>query len=115
MKLAQITLPLVDNSGIDLFFQHQDLKAQLLERWGGYTEQSVHGGWTEADGSKTFDSSRLYSIAMERGDVIQLRNLVAVLAADCRQTAVMILTPCGDVEFIKPAQNLPLDEPPLAA
>jgi hypothetical protein len=105
MKLATIILPVADNKGDDLFFQHEQLKRGLLSRWGGYTVTQGHGSWLSPRNEIVSEPVRIYHVAMERADVIALRTLAASVAHYARQFSVMIVTPCGDVEFVKPAEK----------
>lgn len=103
MKLAQIVLPKYDNNGRPLFMEHEQLKHDLLKAWGGYTSTEAFGSWLPgADLPPKAEASVVYAIAMERADVTKLRDMAAKLAKQCRQDSVMIVTPCGDVAFIRP-------------
>lgn len=103
MKLAQIILPEADNKGEPLLFQHQKLKSHLLSRWGGFTSTAGSGGWLrERDNTIVAEPVQIYSVAMERADVTHFRELARQVARDAGQECVMIVTPNGDVEFVKP-------------
>jgi hypothetical protein len=102
MKLASITLPIADNAGQSLFYQHEQLKHDLLKLWSGYTCYDVCGAWKASDERIVADASVRYEVAMPLADVTKFRTLAASVAKACRQECVMIVTPCGDVEFVKP-------------
>lgn len=104
MKLAQIILPLRDNNGESLTWQHAQLRHDLREAWGGYTAVDAEGSWAN-EGRIMTEPVIVYHIAMERQDVIRLRELAASVAQAARQECVMIVTPCGDVEFVKPGEK----------
>ena len=102
MKLAALILPIADNKGASLFGEHQWLKHALLQRWGGYTATDARGAWQAPDDTVLSEPSMRYEIAMERADVVDFRAIARDVAKRCRQECVMIVTPCGDVEFVKP-------------
>jgi hypothetical protein len=102
MKLAAIIMPLIGNDGHDLFFVHQALKHDLLKRWGGYTSYETIGGWNGANGMVEGEKAIKYEVAMPLGDIVTLRDIAAGYARTAKQEAVMIVTPCGDVDFVKP-------------
>lgn len=105
MKLAQIILPIVDNAGKELFFEHGRLKHELMANWGGYTQVHGNGAWkSEADGVIA-EPVVVYSIAMPLADVVKFREIARGVAKSARQQCVMIVTPNGDVEFVAPAEN----------
>ena len=106
MKLAALILPICDNDGKSLFGEHQRLKHELLHRWGGYTVTNASGAWRAPDGAVLAEASRRYEVAMERADVVDFRGIARDVAKRARQECVMIITPCGDVEFVKP-ENKP--------
>lgn len=100
MKLARIILPERDNDNGMLTDEHGYLQKTLLERYGGFTQTSGIGGWKH-EGVIMYERVRIYDVAMERADVISLRNLAAEMATRANQHSVMIVTPNGDVEFVK--------------
>lgn len=102
MKLAKIILPMNGNDGQDLWSVHQKLKHGLLDRWGGYTSSIGTGAWLPPGGLVQTESHHRYEVAMERADVCAFRDLAAEIASLAGQHSVMIVTPCGDVEFVKP-------------
>ena len=105
MKIASIILPLLDNDGRDLFMLHQQLKHDLLTRWGGYTSYETIGGWRGATGMIEGEKAIKYEVAMPLGDVVTLREMAARYAFLAGQEAVMIVTPQGEVCFIHPIEN----------
>jgi hypothetical protein len=82
----------------------------LLKLWSGYTCYDVCGAWKASDERIVADASVRYEVAMPLADVTKFRTLAASVAKVCRQECVMIVTPCGDVEFVKPW--LPVDRVP---
>jgi hypothetical protein len=102
MKLAKLILPLLDNEGRDLFMQHQALQHRLLIKFGGFTKTEGAGQWRNAAGKVMTENVIVYDVAMERAAVVEFRLMAQRLAHECRQESVMIVTPCGDVEFIHP-------------
>lgn len=102
MKLARIILPERDNNNESLAWQHQALMDQLTANFGGYTATKGHGGWQHPGGALQRENVWVYDIAMERQDVLKLRAIAQIVAKDARQDCVMIVTPNGDVEFVKP-------------
>jgi len=105
MKLAQLILPLLDNNGESLFYQHEQLKHDLLKAWGGYTVQDGAGCWKNVVGKIMAEQVRVYSIAMSITDAQKLRLLALELAAAARQESVMIILPDGTVEFVQPMKE----------
>lgn len=102
MKLAQIILP----ETAYLHPAHIWLTNQLVTRWKGYTATPRNTGyWEDDDGNGHYEEVTIYMVAMERADVIQLREVAAEVARLGDQTCVMIVTPNGDVEFIKPKEQ----------
>jgi hypothetical protein len=102
MKLAKIILPERDNNNETLVWQHQALKDQLIANFGGYTATKGHGGWDAGRGRVAVEPVWVYDVAMERAATPTLRSIAQTLAADAKQDCVMIVTPNGDVEFVKP-------------
>lgn len=111
MKLAAIILPLIGNNGADLFLEHQFLKHELLAKWHGYTSYETIGGWAGKNGMVEGEKAIKYEVAMPLADVPKLRGLAQFVAYKAQQECVMIVTPNGDVDFVKPG----LDEPAAAA
>lgn len=102
MKLAKIILPLMDNEGKDLLEEHQHLKHALLVRYGGFTCITSQGSWKAPNGVFVSEVVQVYEVAMERAAVTEFRLLAIDYCRLCRQETVMIVTPCGDVEFVHP-------------
>ena len=111
MKLASIILPIADNEGEALFYEHEQLKHDLLKRWHGFTAVDVRGAWQGPDDQVMADASVRYDIAMPLADVVHLRDLASDLAIRCRQECIMIVTPNGDVCFVKSSVENKVDEP----
>lgn len=106
MKLARIILPIVDNAGNDLFFAHQELKHVLLKEFGGCTTTHGNGAWMPpAGGLPVAEPVMIYDVAMDRAATVVFRSIAARVARVARQECVMIVTPNGDVEFVKPENN----------
>lgn len=106
MKMAQITLPLMAPVYGALSWQHEQLKRDIVNKWNGYTAWPAQGMWQDADGNGHYEEVMVYQIAMPRADVILLRALASAVAAAAGQQCVMIVTPNGDVEFIKPREKI---------
>ena len=106
MKLAQITLP----KGHHLYPSHIWLENQLIERWKGYTAHSAKGAWVDG-GNGVFEEVIVYSVAMERADVIHFRSMAQELCAMSKEQCIMIVTPNGDVEFVKAKAETKFVEP----
>lgn len=102
MKLARITLPDRDNEGKTLFVEHRHLQHIIVELWGGYTCHGAGGAWAKDPETVVRESVVVYEIAMERADVLKLREVARKVCVEARQECVMIVTPNGDVEFVKP-------------
>lgn len=97
MKLAQIVFPKHPH----LYATHNWLEANIIANWNGYTAFPARGMWQDANGDGHFEEVIVYQVAMERADVIKLRHLAAEAAKLGAQQCVMIVTPQGDVEFVK--------------
>lgn len=109
MKLAKIVLPHLDNQQQGLLRQHVELRHALVERWGGYTSYVGEGGWKNDAGKVLTEGVTIYEIAMPLADVVRLRILASEVARDARQDCVMMVTPNGDVEFVKPRLDSTVD------
>jgi hypothetical protein len=105
MKLAKIVLPALDNEGRDLFEQHRELQAMLIDLFGGFTSHEGLGGWKDAHRKLYHERVIVYEVAMERASAPELRDIALVMARSARQQSVMIVTPNGDVEFVHPARE----------
>jgi hypothetical protein len=102
VKIAKIILPLIGNNGADLFMVHQHAKHYMLKNWGGYTSYETIGGWAGKNGMVEGEKAIMYEVAMPLADVIKLRSLASFIGYQAQQECVMIVTPNGDVEFVKP-------------
>ena len=105
MKLARIILPERDSNNELLVAEHQVLQRRLIDRYNGYTQTKGSGGWRSSTGKIFKEPVFIYDVAMERADAPSLRALAANTAFDANQECVMIVTPCGDVEFVKPLDH----------
>lgn len=103
MKLAKLILPERDNNNESLSWQHQALQDILIARYGGFTMTKSGGCWEGPQNRIKREPVWVYDIAMERAAVVDFRTLAADTARDCKQDCVMIVTPQGDVEFVKPS------------
>jgi hypothetical protein len=104
MKLARIVLPQRDNAGRTLYLQHQQLRLDLIDRWGGYTTFEGVGGWRNGERDQV-EPVWIYDVAMYCADASRLRTLAAHYAKLTGQKSVMIVTPNGDVDFVEPVQQ----------
>lgn len=102
MKLARIILPERDNQGESLSWQHQALQNMLVARYGGFTMTQGQGGWKSPEGRAVHEPVWVYDVAMKNDEVVYFRTLARDIAGDARQECVMIVTPQGEVEFVKP-------------
>jgi hypothetical protein len=103
MKLAQIYLPDRANDGGSLFMQHRQLQHELLMAWGGWTRVSGTGCWLNGEEKEHKEPVCIYMVAMPAADTPRLRALAAKMARLAQQHCVMIVTPNGDVDFVKPS------------
>ena len=103
MKLAKIILPDWGNDKQPLFMEHRQLQAELLKRWGGWTRTTGTGSWRDDEDREVKEPVSVYLIAMSPADAPTLRALAARTARAAKQTCVMIVTPNGDVDFVKPS------------
>ncbi len=103
MKLARIILPERDNDNQTLAWQHQALQDILIARYGGYTATKGCGAWDAGEDRVHREVVWVYDVAMERAAVVDFRKLAADTARDANQDCVMIVTPQGDVEYVKPS------------
>ena len=102
MKLAQIILPKdTPHLHATLHATHMYLEAELAKHWNGFTAMPAKGFWQDPNGNGLYEEVIVYMVAMERADVIHLRELAERVAKLGGQDCVMIVTPNGDVEFIK--------------
>jgi hypothetical protein len=101
VKLAQIILPAQPH----LHTTHLWLEQQLFTLWRGYTAVTGQGAWQDDEGNGAYEPVVIYHVAMERADVIKLRILAQQLATISNETCIMIVTPNGDVEFVKREEN----------
>lgn len=105
MKLAQIILPQIGNDGTDLWRVHENFKHELLTRWGGFTAHEARGAWLDDRNTIQAEPVVVYLVAMELGAVLELRDMARRIASEAKQKCVMIVTPQGDVDFVKPENN----------
>lgn len=101
MKLAQIILPAQPH----LHNCHLWLEQQLFTTWNGYTAVVGKGAWEDEEGCGAYEPVVIYHVAMAHADVIKLRKLAVQLANLSKEKCIMIVTPNGDVEFVKPSEN----------
>lgn len=104
MKLAKIILPERSNDNQLLSGVHQSLRQMLLDKFGGYTMTKGTGGWRNGAADQV-EPVYVYDVAMERADVLKLRDVARMVATDAGQHSVMIVTPNGDVEFVSPTEK----------
>lgn len=102
MKMAQITMPKSHDTMPALLW----LEREIVQRWKGYTNWLANGFWEDPEGNGFYEEVIVFQVAMERADVIHLREVAAELAARGDQQCVMIVTPNGDVEFIKAKEKV---------
>jgi hypothetical protein len=103
MKLASITLPLLDNRGNTLVFVHDYLDIQLLAAFGGYTKLPVQGAWKNPVNGKTYRyNSFVYQVATtDDGKVFEIaRDLARLAAQDC----IFVVDTTGEAHFIEPKE-----------
>lgn len=103
MKLAKLVVPVRDNEGRLLDLVHHSLRVDAIEKWGGFTAHNALGGWRRPDGLTLNEPVMVYEIAMSMADVVNFRSFVRDVAREARQDCVMMVTPNGDVEFVKPS------------
>ena len=108
MKLAKLILPIRDNQYQMIEHVHAYLMQALVERWNGFTAYAGDGGWRRGD-AIIKEPVMIYEIAMPLADVVRLRTLASEIAREARQECVMMVTPNGDVEFVKPRLDLTVE------
>ena len=101
-RIAQIILPKFDNDGQTLVWQHEVYQEAFCKVFGGFTAYDVRGGWMNEQGKLFRDESVSYHIAMEETPECfdALRTLARAAAGECKQEAIFIVLPNGNVEFI---------------
>ena len=101
-RIAQIILPKFDNDGKTLAWQHEQYQKAFCACFGGYTAYDVRGGWMNEHGKLFHDESVSYHIAMDDTEENRdkLRKLAEAAAGECKQEAIFIVLPSGEVEFI---------------
>lgn len=105
MKLAKLILPMRTNEDKTLFLEHQLLRSMFIELWGGFTATHGVGGWKNDAGKDMVEPVWVYEIAMPLQDVVKLREVAAKIGRAAKQDCVMIVTPHGDVDFVKPGEE----------
>lgn len=63
MKLFEIILPVLDNSGEDLSAAHDAFVSYLLDKFGGFTSLDTKGAWKDDKGRVFRDASVTYRVA----------------------------------------------------
>lgn len=107
MREASIILPRLDNNGADLGAVHSALQGALIAEFGGFTAQTVFGGWKdEKTGAIYQEESLEYRIASDwtPADRVALDDLAALYCAKAGQLAVYVRHANGAVSFAAPAE-----------
>lgn len=103
MKLASITLPLLDNRGDSLAFVHDWLELTLVDEFGGYSKVPVQGAWRDDKTGKLYrDSSFRYEFATDAGAWQTIKYLASEAAFLAKQECVFVIDTKGEVHFIQP-------------
>lgn len=101
-RIAQFVIPKLDNDGQTLDWQHEVYQEAFCKVFGGFTAYNVSGGWINEQGKLFRDESVSYHIAMDETPacINALRTLARAAATECKQEAIFIVLPSGEVEFI---------------
>ncbi len=92
MILCQITLPLLDNDGVNLNSCHWNLEVCLIECFNGYTSWLVSGAWRENfDKPIIRENSFLYQIAIDRNQIDMFRNIVKSICKEAGQKFIYVV------------------------
>lgn len=103
---ARILLPVMDNKGESLWFIHSNLRAELLETFGGFSESSVAGTWKDMETGKIYrDESTAYDIAAEwnAANCEKLNTLAARFCGLTEQVCLYVRHGNGAVSYVCPA------------
>lgn len=106
MRLAQINLPKLSNTGASLVWTHENLQALLVRAFGGFTMTEGLGAWRDEATAKVYkEEVCVYSVAMEDTDENkrEFKAIAAMIAADASQVCVFVVYASGDVDFVYPA------------
>lgn len=101
-RIAQFVIPKQDNEGKSLVWHHEQYMKAFCACFGGFTAYDVRGGWMNEHGKLYHDESVSYHIAMDdtAENVAKLRKLAEAAAGECKQEAIFIVLPSGEVEFV---------------
>jgi hypothetical protein len=89
---------------------HANLRRTLCERFGGFTAQSVFGGWLAPNGTLDEEPGTAYDVAVPEGDASCegfLRTLARNVGAQAAQQAMYLRHASGEVEIIDTADARP--------
>lgn len=101
LKEARIVMPIIgDGADVD----HDKLRNDLLNAFGGYTYTRGAGAWRNSFGQSIIDSVGVYDIALEAdrdASWDQLFQIAMAAGRELKQEAVYIRYPDGTVEITK--------------
>ncbi len=93
MRLAQITLPTLDNNGKSLSIAHADLGKELVKYWAGFTSWDGNGAWQAGNGDLYFEAVKVYQIFINDATVDDetLRHIARTIGRQAEQLAMAIV------------------------
>lgn len=106
MREASIILPRLDNNGADLSAVHAALAGALIAEFGGYTAQTVFGGWKdEKTGAVYQEESTEYRVAADWNPAEResLEDTAALYGFKAGQLAVYVRHGSGAVVILDSA------------
>jgi hypothetical protein len=103
MREARIILPVNDNEHHVLEEIHNKLRKMLCLSFGGYTAQSVYGGWVSDTGEVFEEPSIAYDVAMDPDPAKEeaLRNIAKQVGHEAKQLAMYVRHASGEVEILE--------------
>jgi hypothetical protein len=83
-----VVLPVKDNNGVSLRKEIDQIRLEVLDIAGGYSESYIRGAWRDEDGNRYFDTSVKLEIAVDEGVDVKLVERLPYWTALMRQMAL---------------------------
>lgn len=100
-----VTLPLQDNTGNDLSQETEQVKSEILDLVGGYSQTVVAGAWKADDGTVYNDMSLEIATYCQLDQAQHLASKAPGWCKLLRQLALLVTyTPVESVQFVEPAK-----------